>query len=221
MKRRHLFCGGLLALAMLAGCESTANLDARQAGQRKADKALVVFTVSHDRDPKSLAKRGANVKFFVELRDATRGRPLPRAFSNMETLSPMMTSPFDEVWGRVFVREVDPGRIEFTTWEVVQDNGPMGTRVAHPRAQPTPIGVEVEAGTVTYLGNLHARLLWAKNPLGIDILAGAVPEVRHQAARDLAQVHKEYPSLQGQVTERPIAPGPWTSEPLSPSPGTR
>lgn len=220
MKRRHL-CGGLLALAALAGCESTANLDARQAGQPAPDKAVVIFTVSHDRDPSSVFKRGANVKFFVELRDATRGQALPRVFSNMETLSPMMTSPFDDVWGRVFVREVEPGRIEFTTWEVLQDNGPLGTRVVQPRAQPTPIAFEVEAGTVTYIGNLHAELLWAKNPMRIDILAGAIPEVRHQPDRDLPRVYAEYPGLRGRVAVRPIASGPWRSEPPVQPPGTR
>jgi hypothetical protein len=206
---RRSFWPALLALVVLGGCESTASLDPKQAERRSADRAVITFTVSHDKDMENLFRRGTNVKFFVYLRDAATGKDLPRAFSNMETLAPLMTSPIDGVWARVFVREVEPGRIEFTKWEVVQDNGPMGIRVVQPKVAPIPMTFDVQAGTTTYIGNLHAKLLWAKNPLRIEILAGAVPEIRDESERDLKVVYKDYPALQGKVQVKPMRLGPW------------
>lgn len=204
----------LLAIAVLGGCETTSSLDPRQAEKLSPDKAVIVFTVSHDKEGQGFYKPGGNVKFFVDMRDATRAKALPRGFSNMETLAPMMTSALEDVWARIFVREVDPGRIEFTTWEVIQNNGPMGIRSSSPKVAPPPIVFAAKAGTVTYIGNLHANILWAKNPFGMSILAGALPEIRNEATRDLQQVYKDYPALQGKVVIEPLPVGPWLPTPV-------
>lgn len=208
LRRRKLWIA-LLAVAVLGGCETTSSLDPRQAEKLSPDKAVIVFTVSHDKDGQGFYQPGANVKFFVDMRDASRAKALPRGFSNMETLSPMMTSDLEDVWARIFVREVDPGRVEFTNWEVIQNNGPMGIRSYSPKVAPPPIVFEAKAGTVTYIGNLHARILWAKNPFGMSILAGALPEIRNEATRDLQPVYKDYPALQGKVVIQPMPTGPW------------
>lgn len=212
MRRLNLWIA-LVAVAVLSGCESTSSLDPRQVEKLSPDKAVIVFTVSHDKEGQGFSQLGGNVKFFVEMRDASRAKDLPRGFSNMETLAPMMTSALEGVWARIFVREVDPGRIEFTKWEVIQDNGPMGIRSFSPRIAPPPIMFEAKAGTVTYVGNLHARILWGKNPFGMSILAGALPEIRNEASRDLQQVYKDYPALQGKIVIEPMTLGPWLPTP--------
>jgi hypothetical protein len=67
----------------------------------------VVFTVTHDRDMSGLARRGANLTLFVEMRDPDRGRNLPRRFSTpLETLSPVIESSFDHLWDRTVVRDL-------------------------------------------------------------------------------------------------------------------
>lgn len=209
MRSRCVLAGALSLVAGLLGCESTGSLNPREAGSASAaGKAIVVFTVSHDKNDERLFENGGNVKFFVYFRNASGGNEMPRAFSNMETASIVMTSQFQDVWGRIFVRQVDPGRYELIKWEVLQDTG-VGIRVVEPRSPPQPVEFEATPGSVKYLGNIHANLGWAKNPFGISILAGATPMLRNEAARDLPLVLAEYPALTGKIAIDPLPPGPW------------
>jgi len=197
-----------LVLVGLAACESTANIDKGLDASTQLDGGLVIFTVTHDKDTEHFGRSGGNVKLFVTLRDTVKGAELPRVFSNMETLSPVMTSPFDNVWGRYYVRQLPVGRYEFSGWTLEQNTG-VGINTITPRKAPPPLTFEVAAGSVSYLGSIHGELVWGKNLFGIPLASGAVPQVRNEAERDLPLIWKEYPQLRGKVEIRLLPEGRW------------
>lgn len=209
MHRRHVIWAGALALAGLAGCETTGSVDRAVRPETLRQSGLVLFSVTHTLEKDSLVRRGGNVTFYVELRDLDSPRNLPSAFStNLATLEPVVHSSFEGWWGRVFVRELPVGRYALVGWSVLQ-NHVYSVREFRPKVAPPALTFEVTPGTVQYLGNVHGQLLWGRNPFGIDILAGAVPEVRNEADRDLAVILKDYPQLQGKVVVQPLATGVW------------
>lgn len=201
----------LVVFGLLSGCETTGSVSKSTDPAALHSSGLVLFTVTHDKDNEHLLRRGSDVKVFVELHDLDRGMALPRAFSNMETPSPVMSTPFDKVWGRFFVRELPAGRYAFTNWSGVQNNGAM-IRTAMNKKSPPPQTFIVGAGSVTYLGNLHGHLVWRKGMLGMDLLGAVAVEIRNEEERDLALILKDYPQLQGRVTVAPLRAGYWIAD---------
>jgi hypothetical protein len=122
-----------------------------------------------------------------------------------------LTSPFETVWRRVLVRELAAGRYEFHTWSAEQTTG-VGTRSMTPKKAPPPLPFDVQPGSMTYVENLHADLLWGENIFGIALLGGAVPQVRNEAERDLKLALKDYPQLQGRIIVAPLPLGRWWTD---------
>lgn len=211
MKLKIRTVAALVIFGLLSGCETTGSVSKNTDPAALGSTGLVLFTVTHDKDNEHLLRRAADVKVFVELHDLDRGTALPRAFSNMETPYPIMSTPFDKVWGRFFVRELPAGRYAFTSWSGVQNNGVM-TSTATLKKPPPPQAFIVSAGSVTYLGNLHGHLVWRKGMSGIDLLGAVAVEIRNEEERDLALILKDYPQLQGRVTVAPLRPGYWIAD---------
>ncbi|MEK8051036.1 hypothetical protein AACH10_12370 [Ideonella sp. DXS22W] len=211
MQRRIFIALGLAGLAALSGCETTGSIDRHAAPETLKGAGWVLFSVTHERDMTAIARRAGNVTLFVDMRDLDRQQDLQRAFSTqLATLSPVIESSFDDLWGRVFVRELPPGRYAFTQWTVFQ-NYVYFTRSYSPQPAPPPLTFEVQAGSVTYLGNLHGHLNWTRNALGVDMLSSAEVTVRHEADRDLAAIFKSYPQLRGKVDVKPLPAMRWAS----------
>lgn len=196
---------------LLAGCESTGNVVANYAPSANKNTGLVLFSVTHD---KGQALRTAhNTKLFIRFKGVGKeaATDIPRAFSNMETMSPLMTTPFEDVWGRVYVREFAAGSYTLSGWWLEYHTGVSSNSIS-PKKPPTPIKFDVQPGSVTYIGNVHGSLLWGKNLFGIPLVAGAIPEIRNEAERDMKLILKDYPQLEGKVVVSPLSPGPWLAE---------
>lgn len=202
-------CAVLLTLA-LTGCATTGNVDPKYDPSAHTKTGLLIFSVTHDKDNNTLGRGGANVYLNIHFRNIDTGDTIPRAVSNdLGTLIP--TTPFDNVWGTLYVREFAAGRYELSTWSLHQNTG-VGINSFTPKQQPSPITFEVRPGSVTYIGNVHGNLLWGKNIFGIDLVAGAIPQVKNEAERDVSMVLKDYPQLNGRIVVAPIRTGSWQTD---------
>ncbi|MBK6862491.1 MAG: hypothetical protein IPG91_02460 [Ideonella sp.] len=105
----------------------------------------------------------ANVKLNVEFRGpALEGGKLlveSKAAGARETHR-RSRIPF----GKLFVREVPPGRYELFTWELVGLSLDFPRTVRPPVPPPAQPAGEVTAESVTYLGNIYGELTWEREP---------------------------------------------------------
>ncbi|MCB1942279.1 MAG: hypothetical protein H6942_15325 [Candidatus Accumulibacter sp.] len=83
---------------------------------------LVLFSVSHDKNKGFFLSRGANLQFSVDFRSVDSNIEIPAAFSN-DPLVPVVTSAFDDDWGRVYARDFAAGRFELTGWSLKEYRG--------------------------------------------------------------------------------------------------
>jgi hypothetical protein len=204
---------GLLALLLL-GCETTRNVAPDAGDTPPAGKAWVVFTVSHDKGPALPlfgATAGGAVEFWVTFTDAS-GKEHRATSMEKATALGSAVSEIENQWGSIHVREVHAGRVDFKTWRLIHKTG-VGIREITPKYSPPERMTRVEAGSITYLGNVHARTEWGRNPFGIPLLAAGVPSWRDEAARDLDLVYQTYPQLRGRVTVRLLEGGNWITQP--------
>lgn len=216
MNRRTCLMG-VLVLALLAGCETTGNIEPAALAATDKTKAVVLFTVTHDWGPLapiSGQSIGGSVRFFVELRGAglEGGSKSAASITDPGLSSMFVQTPFDRLWGRFYVLELPAGKYELVTWRLTQQTG-VGVQSFTPKVPPPTLAFELAAGTVTYIGNIHADLAWGKNPFGITLLAGGLPTVRIEAERDLELIYKTYPQLKGRVEVAPLTTGLWATEP--------
>lgn len=201
----------IILVIALVGCETTGNIEQKFDMASLKAGGLVLFSVTHDKDDEHAFRRGTNVKLFIKFSDLANGAELPRAFSNMETMTLMMTTPFEDVWGRVYVRNFAAGRYALSGWHVEQNTG-VGIRSITPKSPPPPIPFEVQPGSVMYIGNVHGSLEWGKNVFGIDLLTGATPQIGNKFDRDVKLILKDYPELEGKIHAIPLRPGFWLSD---------
>ena len=206
----HALLAATLVIVM-AGCETTGNIEPKFDMASLKQGGLVLFSVTHDKDAEHAFRQGANVKLFIEFRDVANGTEIPRAFSNMETMSLLMTTPFEHVWGRTYVRNFAAGRYELSGWYVEQNTG-VGIRSITPKSSSPSIPFEVQPRSVMYIGNVHASLGWGKNLFGVDLLADAFPKVGNEFERDVKLILKDYPQLEGKIVVKPLRPGLWLTE---------
>jgi len=151
------------------------------------------------------------VQFVVTLRDADKGAGSGTEYRSLDEFALKTMRTFEEVWGRYFVIELPAGRHALDGWYVEQNTG-VEWNTVKPKGPVRPLVFEVSAGSVTYLGNVHGRLLWSKNVFGMDLMSGAMPEVRNEENRDLPVIFMEFPQLQGRVVVTPVTQGPWMPE---------
>lgn len=208
MRRREL-CAGALVLMALSGCETTGNVDPGKWTGPSPDKGLVVFSVTHDHGPNLLGRpSGANVRAYFHLRGPGFGQDGFRAFSLTDTLTPVIRSQFDDVWGTAYVRELPPGHYELHHWSILINTG-VGTRELSPKAPPPLLGFEVRAGQSVYLGNFHVVIEWG-TLLGLPMPFAGVATIGSRPERDLAVVYQSYPQLKDRVLLQPLpAQSPW------------
>jgi len=193
------------------GCQSTGNIDPKYELSAHQNTGLVLFSVSHDQDSSSLFRSGANIYLAIHFRNVITGERPPRAESNdWGSLMPP-TSRFDNVRGRIYVREFAAGRYELWEWSLHQNTG-VGINSFRSKQPPPSITFEVQPGSVTYIGNVHGALLWSKNIFGIDLVAGAIPQIRNEAERDVKMILKDYPQLDGKIVVTPLGTGAWLAE---------
>lgn len=204
---RLLLCVSL-ALSTLAGCETTGNVATDYDFSKPRDTGLALFSVTHDRDDSGFSRNGNNVAFFVSIRDAVTGAELPRAFSQVFTDPSLSAVGYS--WGHYYVREFAAGRYEFAGWKLIRHL--INVTEITPRKQPPPLVFDVLPGSVIYLGNIHASIVWGQNPLKFYLAIGAVPEIRDEAVRDIPLILKEYPQLQGKIQTKLLPMGPWLAQ---------
>jgi len=199
----------MLMLA-LVGCQTTGNVSTQYDVSAGRNAGLVLFSVSHDKNKDHFLPRGADLKFSVDFRGVDNNTEIPAAFSH-DTLAPLPTSAFDAVWGRVYVRELAAGRYELSGWSLQRDIG-SNARIIKPKKPAVPIVFEVRPGTVTYIGNIHGRLVANKSLRGFDLSAGVFPQITNEAVRDMKVILKDYPQLAGKVVVASLRSGPWQAD---------
>ena len=174
----------MLTLA-LAGCATTGNIPTNYDVSASKNSGLVLFSVTHDKDTEYLFRRGTEIRFNVYFRNADNNIEIPSAFSN-DTSALIVTSQFESVWGRAYVREFVAGRYELSGWRLEQGIGAK-TRTTNPKKPLPPIAFEVQAGSVAYIGNVHGSLQWGRKkmeeqlsnwrePRGTQRLSGSFPQ---------------------------------------------
>lgn len=202
------------ALAAAVGLIACATPEADPAAIKlgQADKAYLVTTVTQDFGPPGpmgfVPGMGRNAQFSVYVRPVGAPKAAIRLMSN-ELIAWSAPSPlFDQVWGRLVVRELPPGRYELFDWDIAFNTG-AGTISISPKQPPPVLEFELKPGAAVYIGNVHARLAWGENFLKIPLLAAALPEVRDASERDLERVARDYPALGKQVAIAMVPVGPW------------
>ncbi len=214
---RIMLLPGLAVIACGAGA-AAGDVDPEVVEAIRKESALIIFTVSHDAGPPfallgmktSSFGAAANVKLNVEF----RGPALEGGKLLVESRQPVHgnTSAFEDRFGKLFVREVPPGRYELFTWELVQLVTPTSPRTVRPPVPPPAQPFEVTAGSVTYLGNIHGELTWERSLLGMHLMDDGRASIRNEAERDLELAYRTYPQLRGKVTVAPLKTGAWTAE---------
>lgn len=203
-------CAALLIFALM-GCTTTGNVDPKYDLSAHTNTGLLIFSVTHDADYNIFGRRGHNIYLAIYFRNIETGDTILRADSNDWGVLIPPTTPFGNVWGTLYVREFAAGRYELSTWSLHQNTG-VGINSFTPKQPPFPITFEVRPGSVTYIGNVHGDLLWKKNFFGIDLVAGAIPQVKNEAERDVSMTLKDYPQLNGKIVVAPIHNGSWQAD---------
>lgn len=204
--KRYFSFGAICLFLILTGCATRGNIDRGYNLSSMKDKGLVLFTVTHDKEEGSAFRNGGNIYSAVTFVNKTTSKETQRAMSN-DFVTLIMNSDFEEVWGRIYAWELDVGHYELSAWSAAQNTG-VGILTVTPELPLSHIGFDVLPGTVTYIGNIHGKLLWAKSIFGIELLAGGMPIAGNKADRDLAVFLKNYPQLIGKIDIKPLPSGP-------------
>jgi hypothetical protein len=208
--------------AGLGTCQAAGNIDPAALDTDSKDKALILFTVTHDWGP-PFALLGIKTESFgaaanVHLDVEFHGAPLEGGKISVASMPPQNplggnASVFDKLWGQYYVRELPPGRYELTTWKLTQIIQAGSLQIITPKLQPPALSFEVAAGSVTYIGNIHAELTWGKSLIGMQLMTDGLIVIRNEAERDLELIIKTYPQLRQRVTVAPLRAGPWIAAP--------
>jgi len=203
--KHYISLGIICFFLILGGCGTSGNIDREYNLSLLNDKGLVLFTVTHDKEEGWTPRKGGNIYSAVTFVNKTTGKKTQRAQSN-DWGQLIMTSDIEGVWGQIYVWELDAGHYEIYDWYAAQDTG-LGIRTVIPELPLSHNGFDVLPGTVTYIGNIHGKLLWAKNIFGIDLLAGGIPTSKNEAERDVPIFLKNYPQLSGKIDIKPLPSG--------------
>ncbi len=111
----------------------------------------------------------------------------------MPILIPFDKSEFEDVTGKIFVIEVDPGEYSFDRWAASNGTGAG----FYPKENPKPLVYSLKAGQVNYVGNIHFELLTGDNIFGIDITHNAFAVLENNLERDSKIFQSKFTKLQG------------------------
>lgn len=162
-------------------------------------RGVVIVSVTHDAD----TGRRSKAHFFIDQQSKQFETRVVRSVEEMLMIT--KGSDFDDVHGRVYVLDVEPGLHSIDSWQ----SAGQAVRIT-PRVAPAPMRFEVKAGEVVYIGNLNLNHSMGRNLLGISVVASAQPEVRDRRDLDLPIAESKVPSIKGQVQVRLLPLGPWT-----------
>jgi hypothetical protein len=150
----------LLGIAAALGtCQAAGNIDPAALDTDSKDKALILFTVTHDWGP-PFALLGIKTESFgaaanVHLDVEFHGAQLEGGKFSVASMPPQSplggnASVFDRLWGQYYVREIPPGRYELTTWKLTQIIRAGTIQTVTPKPSPPALSFEVTAGSATY-----------------------------------------------------------------------
>lgn len=211
---RGWMLSAVVVAVLMAGCETTGNVDPGYVPGSAPDTGLVLLTVTNDLGPPlpiTGGRSGNAARIDFVIRGPGLGKDGLQVSSSVEDSAFKRRRAFDEhVTGEYYVHELPAGHYEVHTWGIVVNHG-IGYLDVWPRTPPPPLAFDVLAGSVIYLGNLHGTLRFGKM-LGMPRAESGRPEVRDEAERDLRLILAEYPQLEGRVTISPLTLGPWGSD---------
>jgi hypothetical protein len=97
--------------------------------------------------------------------------------------------------GRVLAVQLEPGEYELYSWTIYVQ-AVNGYGYISPKAPPTPLPFQVQAGVITYLGNLHGQTVMGQNVFGMDVPGGGIPSITDRLERDKPMLKAKFPMLQ-------------------------
>jgi len=189
------------SLFSLAGCAT--HVDSKYQPSSQSDEGVVVFTVTQE---KSIAATGKEIMNFHFSGDALGYRKI--IASSRSKWGTAAETQFDNTYGRVYALRFPAGVNQLNHWTL----NTLFMNIRPPESLPA-LQFEVKPGSVTYIGNLHSKLLFTKNSLGSDMISGALPEIRNESERDLKLILQRYPQFTGKITVAPLPVGPWLPAP--------
>lgn len=190
------FCVALLVGALVGGC-MTQQISGPLSDQRAAESAIVIVSATHD----YAVGRSARAIFYI---DHGEGFTRQRLLHTIEDVVGIPTgSDFGDLYGKVYVLELEPGKHSVDYWQVPTAGGRLV-----PGQKPVPLDFLIQAGETIYLGNLHMHIARARGVFG-PLAADAVPEVRDRREQDLAVAERKVPGIKGRAFVRTLPLGSW------------
>lgn len=170
-------------------------------------EAIIVFSVTQTDDIP------ANAMFYLDSRQDGFGIRFDQKrieISNSGWSMSLSDNDFendDELFGRVVVMVLEPGKHSLDSWAVNVGGGYL-----RPKNNPNQFELELKPGEIRYLGNWHMNLQAGENLFGMTRATGAVPEIRHEFERDFAIFKLQYPQFAQQIENKPFKAGLWLQE---------
>ena len=189
------FTAILAATILLSACvtQQVSDLSSDTAGS-----AIVIISATHD----YAVGRSARAIFYI---DSSEGLVKQRLLRTIEDVVGIPTaSDFGDLYGKVYVLELDPGKHSVDSWQVPVAGGRL-----LPSQKPVPLDFVVEAGEAIYLGNLHMHMARGRNAFGMPGVADVVPEVRNRSDVDLAIAERKVPGIRARAVVRTLPLGSW------------
>ena len=187
-------------LFSLTGCAT--HVGSKYEPSSQSNEGVVVFTVTQE---KSIAATGREIMNFHFSGDALGYRKI--IASSRSKWGSASEIQFDNAYGRIYALRFPAGVNQLNHWSL----NTLFMNIRPAEALPA-LQFEVKPGSVTYIGNLHSKLLFTKNSLGSDIISGALPEIRNESTRDLKLILQRYPQFAGKIIVAPLPVGPWLPE---------
>lgn len=108
--------------------------------------------------------------------------------------------------GRLLAIPIKAGDYELTNWTLyISQAGGYG--YISPKKLPAPLPFTIQAGQITYLGNLHLNTITGKNFFGIVVPFGAYPVITNDEQVDLNLLKNKYPNLSNWPTHSALLDG--------------
>lgn len=198
IRQAFRFCTVLLAAALSAACV-TQQVSGPLSDKRAADSAIVIVSATHD----YAIGRSARAIFYI---DSNAGFFQQRLLHSIEDviLGIPTGSDYEDLYGKVYVLELEPGKHSVDSWQVPISGGRL-----RPRQEPVPLDFLIQAGETVYLGNLHMHIARGRNVFGMSVVADAVPEVRDRSELDLAIAERKVPGIKSRAVVRTLPLGSW------------
>lgn len=197
IQRAFRICIVLLSSALSSAC-MTQQVSGPLSETRVAASAIVIVSATHD----NAVGRSARAIFYI---DHAEGFTKQRLLHTIEDVVGIPTgSDFGDLYGKVYVLELEPGKHSVDFWQVPTAGGRL-----MPREKPVPLDFIVEAGETIYLGNLHMHIARGRNVFGMSVAGDAVPEIRDRREVDLAVAERKVPGINSRAVVRTLPLGSW------------